>query len=185
MPVYITIIVITSAILIICILLYNRLVRLRQNVREGWSAIETELRRRYELVPNLVAVVKGYAAHERDTLENVVRARNAAQANPAAPAQQAARERDLTTALRGLLAVSEAYPDLKASDHFLDLHRQLVETEDRISKARRYYNATVREMNTAVETFPALLLAGPFGFHTEDYFETGDPAAADPVGVDL
>ncbi len=179
---FISIIVIVAAVLI---LLYNRLVRLRQNVREGWSAIDTELRRRYELVPNLVSVVKGYAAHERDTLEEVIRARNAALANNGAPTEQAASENELTGALRHLFAVSEDYPDLKASGHFLDLHKQLVETEDRISKVRRYYNATVRELNTAVETFPTLLIASSFGFHPEDYFEINDTAATDPVGVSL
>ncbi len=180
--VFIVIIVVVAVVLI---LLYNRLVRLRQNVREAWSAIDTELRRRYDLVPNLVTVVKGYAAHERDTLEEVIQARNAAIANNGAPAEQARTENELTGALRHLFAVSEAYPDLKASDNFLDLHRQLVETEDRISKSRRYYNATVREMNTAVETFPTLLVAGTFGFHAVDYFEIDDSAARDAVGVSV
>ena len=182
MLLFIIIIVVVAAVLI---LLYNRLVRLRQNVREGWSAIDTELRRRYELVPNLVSVVKGYAAHERDTLEEVIQARNAAVASAGAPIEQARSENALTGALRHLFAVSEAYPDLKASDHFLDLHKQLVETEDRISKARRYYNATVRELNTAVETFPTLLIASSFGFHAEDYFEIEDGAASAAVGVNL
>lgn len=164
---------------------YNRLVRLRQNVREAWSAIETELRRRYDLVPNLVAAVKGYAAHERETLDEVIRVRNAAVETGGAPAAQARAENALTGALRRLFAVSEAYPDLKASESFLDLHRQLVETEDRLSKARRYYNATVRDINTAVETFPTLLVAGALGFHSEDYFEIEDASARAAVEVNL
>lgn len=167
------------------VVFYNRLVRLRQYVREAWSAIDTELRRRYDLVPNLVSVVRGYASHEKDTLESVTAARNAAASAHGTPSEQAATENALTGALRQLFAVSEAYPDLKASENFARLHADLTETEDRIAKARRYYNANVREWNTAVESFPGVLIARSLGFDPADYFEIEDYSAREPVAVDL
>jgi len=162
---------------------YNRLVRLRQNVRESWSAIDTELRRRYDLIPNLVETVKGYAAHERGTLEAVIAARNAAASNNGPPAAQAQTENMLSGALRQLFALSEAYPQLKANENFNQLQEQLNETETRISQARRFYNANVREINTAVEMFPSSLIAGMFGFRPEQYFEVEEAAARGPVAV--
>ena len=150
---------------------YNRLTRLRQNAAEAWSAIDTELKRRYDLVPNLVETVRAYAGHEKQTLEAVAQARNAAQADRGPAPSQAGHEDQLTQQLRKLFLVSEAYPDLKASGQFLDLQKQLADTETRIASARRFYNANVRELNTAVASFPTALLAKPFGFKPADYFE--------------
>lgn len=163
--------------------IYNRLVRLRQNVKESWSAIDTELRRRYDLIPNLVETVKGYAGHERDTLEAVIAARNAAATNTGTPAEQAQTENILTGALRQLFALSEAYPQLRANENFMQLQEQLNQTENQIAQSRRFYNANVRELNTGVETFPASLIAGSFGFQQAEYFEIDDPAARGPVKV--
>ena len=151
-------------------------------MRESWSAIDTELRRRYDLIPNLVETVKGYAAHEQGTFEAVVQARNAAVANTGSPQAQAQTENALTGALSKLFALSEAYPQLRASENFNQLQAQLTDTETRLSQARRFYNANVREMNTAVQSFPSSLIAGGFGFHDEQYFETED-ASRGPVTV--
>lgn len=162
---------------------YNRLVMLRQNVKESWSAIETELRRRYDLIPNLVETVKGYAAHEKGTLEEVIRARNSAVASIGLPEQQASANAVLSGALTKLVALSEAYPDLKANENFNQLQKEIADTETRISQARRFYNANVRDNNAAVETFPAVLLAGLMGFRAQNYFGIDDPNALDPVKI--
>ena len=180
-PVWIIVIVV-ALLAVVLIAVYNRLVRLRQNVQESWSAIDTELRRRYDLIPNLVETVKGYAAHEQGTFEAVVQARNAAVANTGTPQAQAQTENALTGALNKLFALSEAYPQLRASENFNQLQAQLTDTETRLSQARRFYNANVRELNTAVQSFPSSLIAGGFGFHAEQYFETED-AARGPVAV--
>ena len=163
--------------------LYNKLVRLRQNVRESWSAIETELRRRYDLIPNLVETVKGYATHEKETLDAVISARNAALANNGTPEEQAQSETQLSGALRQVFALSEAYPDLKANTNFNQLQAQLEETENRLGQSRRFYNANVRELNTATESFPSVVVANMFGFKAEEYFEVGEDAARAPVQV--
>lgn len=181
--VLIVLLVVIGLIAAFVIGLYNRLVRLRQNVRESWSAIDTELRRRYDLIPNLVETVKGYAGHEKDTLEAVIQARNAAISNTGTPAEQAASENMLTGALRQIFALSEAYPQLRANENFMQLQDQLNQTENQIAQSRRFYNANVREMNTAVETFPSSLIAGSFGFTPAEYFEIDDPAARGPVKV--
>lgn len=165
--------------------IYNRLVRLRQNVQESWSAIDTELRRRYDLIPNLVETVKGYASHEKETLERVIQARNAAISNTGTPEEQAQSENILTGALRQIFALSEAYPQLRANENFIQLQEQLNQTENQIAQSRRFYNANVREMNTAVETFPSSLIAGNFGFQKAEYFEIEDPAARGPVKVEF
>jgi LemA protein len=162
---------------------YNALIRLRQHVRESWSAIDTELRRRYDLIPNLVETVKGYASHERETLEAVVAARNAAVASTGSPGQQAQDENALIGALRQLFAVVEAYPDLKANETFLDLQRQLANTEDRLQAARRFYNANVRALNTRIEVFPSNLIANAFQFTQEEFFEIEDAAAREAPQV--
>ena len=153
---------------------YNGLVRLRQHVRESWAGIDTELKRRYDLIPNLVETVKGYARHERDTLDAVVRSRQSALANHGSPAEQARDENQLVGSLRRLFAVVEAYPELNASSHFLHLQRELVNTEDRIQAARRFYNANVRDLNTRIESFPSGIVAGQFHFTPEEYFEVED-----------
>lgn len=164
---------------------YNQLVMLRQSVRESWSAIETELRRRYDLIPNLVETVKGYAGHEKDTLEAVIKARNSAAAVSGAPEAQAQANNALTGALTKLMALSEAYPQLKANENFNQLQDALNDTETRISQARRFYNANVREMNTAVETFPSVLIAGPMGFKPQTYFGIDNADAFEPVKINF
>lgn len=162
---------------------YNKLVRLRQLIRESWGNVDVQLRRRYDLIPNLVETVKGYATHERDVLERVTEARNRARANTGAVESQSQDERRLVDATRQLLAVAEAYPQLKASAHFLALQRDLVDTEDRIAAARRFYNANVRDYNVGRTTFPVMLVAGFGDFPPQDYFEVDDHTvrAAPPV----
>ena len=153
---------------------YNSLVRMRNQVREAWSGIDTELQRRYDLIPNLVKTVKGYVKHERELLEEVTRLRNVCAENRGTPAQQASSENKLVGTLGRLFAVFENDPDLKADKHFLELQEELVNTEDRIQAARRFFNGNVRELNTRVESFPSNLIAGSFGFEKEEYFEIGD-----------
>jgi LemA protein len=156
-------------LLLVLVYGYNRLVRLRQEVKAGWSNIEVQLERRTDLIPNLVQTVRGYAAHERETFDEVTQARTALQ-RASTPAEAAAADEGLTTALGHLFAVAEAYPDLKASQNFLELQEELTDTEDKISAARRYYNATVMAFNTAIQSFPWLLIAGPFGFKPREFF---------------
>ncbi len=153
---------------------FNGLVRLRQHCRESWADIDAELRRRYDLIPNLVSTVKGYAAHERAVLERVIEARNRAYANHGAIRSQVGDENALVDALKSLFAVVEGYPQLKASGNFMQLQQELVNTEDRIQAARRFYNANVRDMNTRVESFPSNLLAAAFNFRTWDFFEVAE-----------
>jgi LemA protein len=163
---------------------YNGLVRLRNLVQEAWRQIDVELTRRHDLIPNLVETVKGYASHERDTLDAVVAARAAAVTPNATVQQQAMAEGTLSATLGRLFAVAEAYPNLKANQNFLALQTELTETEDRVAAGRRFYNANVRELNTRVESFPSNLFAGAFHFHRADYFEIADAAqrAAPQVG---
>jgi len=163
---------------------HNRFVEERQTITNSWSNVQTELQRRYDLVPNLVETVRGYTAHERTTLENVLRARAAAVAADGSPADQAGPENRLVLGIRQLLAVGEAYPDLRASEHFLELQQELTTTENRIQAARRVYNGNVRDYNRRVESIPSNLVARAFGFARADYFEvdaivhtTGAPAA--------
>lgn len=163
--------------------MYNSLVRLRTAVDESWSGIDTELRRRYDLIPNLVETVKGYATHERETLEKVIQARNVAYANHGTPESQARDENMLVGALRQLFAVAERYPDLKANANFLELQKELANTEDRIQRSRRFYNANVRDLNTKIEVVPSNLIAGMFGFTKREYFEIEEAAARQPVAV--
>jgi LemA protein len=155
---------------------YNRLVRLRQEVNTGWANIDVQLQRRADLIPNLVETVRGYASHERETFDEVTRARSALQ-EAGTPAAAAVADAGLTAALGRLFAVAEAYPELKASTNFLELQEELTDTEDKISAARRYYNATVMAFNTAIQTFPWFLIAGPFGFKGREFFSAeGDTA---------
>ena len=158
------------------IAMYNRLVTLRQRVREAWSDIDVQLKRRYDLIPNLVETVKGYAAHEKTVFENVTKARADAIAAGAtgSPEQRAQAENVLTGALRSVFAVAEAYPQLQASQNFRDLQEQLTATEDKIAFARRFYNGNVRDYNTGLQTFPTNVLAGMLGFTSEQYFELAD-----------
>jgi LemA protein len=168
---------IAAAIVVYVIYVYNRLVALRQMTEEAWSGIDVQLKRRADLIPNLVNTVKGYAGHEREVLEEVTRLRTAAQAVP--PGDVAARakaEGALSMALGRLLAVAEAYPDLKASTNFLELQRELANIENEIQLARRYYNGATRNLNTAVETFPSNIVAGQFKFEKREYFEIENAA---------
>ncbi len=163
---------------------YNRFVHQRNLVRNSWHNIDTELQRRYDLVPNLVETVKGYAAHEARVFESVTAARAAAIAQTGAAGEQEGPERALVGELRGLLAVAEQYPELQASRQYLELQQQLADTEDRIQVARRIYNANVRALNTRVESFPSALTARWFGFERAAYFEV-DPAIAPPPVVNF
>ena len=153
---------------------YNKLVRLRQLIRESWGNVDVQLRRRYDLIPNLVNTVKGYAAHEREVLERVVEARNRAAASRGAVGEQSRDEEQLVQATRQLFAVIENYPQLKSSQNFLALQQELVNTEDRIAAARRFYNGNVREYNVSRTTFPTMLVAGFGDFPPQDYFEVDD-----------
>jgi LemA protein len=155
---------------------YNRLVRLRNEAGTGWANIDVQLQRRADLIPNLVEAVRAYAAHERGVFEEVTRARAALQ-RAGTPGTAAAANEGLTAALGRLFAVAEAYPELRASENFLRLQEDLTDTEDKISAARRYYNATVMHFNTAVQTFPWLLVARPLGFREREFFSAeGDTA---------
>lgn len=165
---------------------YNGFVRLTNNAEEAWSDIQVQMKRRYNLIPNLVEMVKGYASHERETLEEVVEARDTAMDNDGRPASQAESENMLMGALRSLFAVAEAYPDLKANDNFRHLQDELSEIEDYIQKSRRYYNGNVKALNTQVDSFPSNLVARGFGFNKFDYFELSEEhAARQPVAVDF
>ena len=150
---------------------YNRLVQVRNHCIEAWSNIDTELKRRYDLIPNLVNTVKGYAKHESEVLEEVTRLRQLAATDHGSPAHQAVTENELVRGLTKLLARVEAYPDLKASQNFLDLQQELSNTEDRIQAARRFYNGNVRENNNLVEMFPSSIVANMGGFVKKEFFE--------------
>ena len=160
---------------------YNTFVTEEEAIKAQWAQVENQLQRRNDLIPNLVETVKGYAAHERQTLDEVVQARNGAiQAQQAGPAQQAQAENVLTGALRQLFALSENYPDLKANQNFLNLQEELTSTEDRISYARQFYNDSVQKYDTKIQTFPTNLIAGMFNFQKREYFEAEQGAADVP-----
>ncbi|MDP1993183.1 MAG: LemA family protein [Syntrophales bacterium] len=168
------IIAVAAIVAVAVISLYNKLVRLRNTVRSAWSDIDVQLKKRYDLVPNLVETVKGYAAHEQSLFTKVTDAR--AQAIKATgPTETAKAENLLRDSLKNLFAVAEAYPDLKANQNFLQLQTQLKEIEDNIEAARRYYNAVVRDFNTAIEQFPSNLIASQFGFEKSDFFGLESP----------
>ena len=160
---------------------YNSLVKLKNQTEEAWSSIDVQLKRRHDLIPNLVETVKGYAKHERETLENVIRARNMA-LNAKDIEERAEAENFLTGTLKSLFALSENYPDLKANQNFLQLQNTLNEIEDNIQNARRYYNAVVRDLNTKIETFPSNIVANMFNFKKRGYFEIPE-AEKEPVQV--
>jgi LemA protein len=155
---------------------YNRLIRRRQQVTEAWSDIDVQLKRRYDLIPNLIETVKGYATHEREAFDSVTRARAAA-IGAQTPHDQAKAEQILSGTLKSLFAVAESYPDLKANTNFLELQRELSDTENKIQAARRFYNGVVRDYNTAIQSIPTNLIAKPFGFTEKEYFELEDEAA--------
>ena len=183
---------ITEIILLILIIaiiyiiwLYNHLVSLKNRVEEAWSDIEVQMKRRYNLIPNLVNTVKGYAKHESGTFENVTKARTAAMNATGSPAEQAAAENMLTGALKSIFALSEAYPDLKANQNFLELQQELTDTEDKIQASRRFYNTNVRDFNISIEQFPSNMVANMFAFLRRDFFELDETeqAAKKPVDV--
>ena len=176
MDISIVLIVIVVILGLFLITTYNRLITLRQRVKEAWSDIDIQLKRRHDLIPNLIETVKGYAAHERGTFDEVTKARADAVAAGATgqPQQMAQAENVLTGALRSLFAVAENYPQLQAVQEFKDLSENLTATEDKIAFARRFYNGNVRDYNTSLQTFPTNVFAGTFGFKPEQYFELAD-----------
>ena len=164
------VLVVLGVLAVAIIGMYNGLVRLREKVKTEWAQVETLLKRRHDLIPNLVETVKGYASHEKETLENVIAARNAATSATGVQDSMAA-ENALSGALRQLFAVAEAYPDLKANTNFAQLQSELTNTENGIASQRQGYNDTVNQLNTKIDTFPTNLIAGPFGFEKKPYFE--------------
>jgi len=166
------------------ILTYNGLVALRNHIRDAWGNIDTELKRRYDLIPNLVATVKGYAAHEKGIFERITQLRAQCMASQGAIREQVANESQLVGALQKLMAVVENYPQLKADQHFLELQRELVNTEDRIQAARRFFNGNVRDYRNKCETFPSNLIASMFGFESHDYFNVS-PSVRDVPDMDF
>ncbi len=185
---YMQIIYIILSILFVAVLwvvlTYNRLVALKNRTKEAWSDIEVQLKRRYDLIPNLVETVKGYAAHEKEVFENVTKARAAAMSAEKSedPQKMGEAENILSGALKNLFAVAENYPELKASANFLELQRELRDTEDKIQSARRFYNTNVRDLNIKIESFPTNLIAGMFKFKQSDFFEA-DNSEKEPVPV--
>src|SRR4051812_7186455 len=156
------------------IMIYNGLVSMRQRVNQSFADIDVQMKQRHDLIPNLVETVKGYAAHEKGTLDEVVKARGAAMAAPTGSPQQAQAEQALSGALGRLIAISEAYPDLKANQNFLELQQQLSDIEGKIAAARRFYNGAVSEYNAGIQAFPAVLFAGALGFGPETFFDLGE-----------
>jgi len=171
----ISVVLILVILAIVVISLYNKLVRLRNTVKSSWSDVDVQLKKRFDLVPNLVETVKGYAAHEKTVLEKVTHARVMAQ-GASSPAEMAKAENMLRDTLKNLFAVAEAYPELKANTNFLALQKQLQELETQIEAARRYYNAVVRDYNTLIEAFPSNLIANQFNFKQEEFFQLETPA---------
>jgi LemA protein len=178
----IIIIVILAVIAFALIGFYNSLVQLRVRADNAWADIDVQLKRRYDLIPNLVETVKGYAAHEKGTFENVAKFRSVAMA-ASTPAEKSEAEGQLTYALRGLLAVAEAYPQLRASEQFQSLQGSLSGLEDAIQNARRYYNAVVRDLNTKIQTFPSNIVAGMFHVQQKQFFDITEPTQREPVAV--
>lgn len=176
--------IILGVLVLWAVFAYNRFVSLRNRSEEAWADIEVQLKRRYDLIPNLVNTVKGYATHESAAFENVTKARAQAMSAGGPTADHAQAENMLSGALKSLFAVAEAYPDLKANQNFLALQSELSDTENKIQAARRFYNSNVRDLNTAVESFPSNLIAGMFNFSKKEFFDLPDAdAAQNPVEV--
>ena len=186
MEIFIVLAIIIGLPLIYLAATYNSLVKIRNHIRDAWSNIDTELKRRYELIPNLVEAVKGYAKHERQTLERVIELRNQCRANHGSPAKQAVDEQQLVKGLSGIFALAENYPDLKANTNFLQLQSELVNTEDRIQAARRFYNGNVRDYRNKTQAFPSNIVASLFNFppEAEEFFEV-EPVEREAVAVQL
>ena len=177
--------VILLIILIWFIATYNSFVTLRQHIKESWADVDVELKRRYELIPNLIETVKGYAAHEQGLFQAVTEARSRAMSNNGDPARQSGDEQQMVTQLGRLMAVGEAYPDLKADRNFLDLQSELTNTEDRIAAARRFFNGNVRDLNTLRESFPSTIIASMFAIKEAGFFEVDDHAERERPSVDF
>jgi LemA protein len=176
------IIAVVAVVIFWVIAVFNGLVVLKNRAKEAWSDIDVQLKRRYDLIPNLVETVKGYASHEKEIFEKVTQARASAMSAQGAK-EKAGAENMLSDTLKSLFAVSENYPDLKASTNFLELQRELTDTEDKIQAARRFYNTNVRDLNIKIESFPANTVAGMFGFKQMELFETANEAEREPVKV--
>lgn len=187
MSVLVVLIIVAVAIGLYVMGLYNTLVRMRNSVKEAWSDIEVQLKRRFDLIPNVLSTVKGYAKHESETLQKIIEARNAAFGKPQSMQDIAKAEGELTGALKSLFALSESYPDLKANTNFLELQRELRDTEDKIQAARRFYNGNVLAFNTKIQQFPANMIAGRLNFTEQPLFELGaeEQAARQPVKVEF
>ncbi|MFC1608680.1 LemA family protein [Patescibacteria group bacterium] len=187
MTIGIILLVILAALVLWVVLIYNGLIRLKNRVDEAWSDIDVQLKRRYDLIPNLINTVKGYAAHESETLENVVKARNeamSAQESGDTKAQIEA-ENALSSTLKSIFALSENYPDLKANQNFLELQRELTDTEDKIQASRRFYNGNVRDFNTKIELFPNNFIAGILKFTKREFFEIENEEERENVKVEF
>ncbi|MBS3903058.1 MAG: LemA family protein [Anaplasmataceae bacterium] len=178
-----TLLVVLGVLAIWLVVIYNRLVTLRFRAKEALSDIDVQLKRRFDLIPNLVETVKGYLAHEKTVLENVTQARAAVAGASGTALDRDNIENALSNTLKTLFAVAENYPDLKANANFLDLQRELADTENKIQASRRFYNTTIRDLNTALQTFPTNLVASSFGFHEEKFFETTSAEEKEPVKV--
>lgn len=176
------ILAIAAVVVLWLIFTFNRLVILRNRTQEAWADIEVQLKRRYDLIPNLVETVKGYASHERELFERVTQARTVAMSTGSIQ-ERGKAENMLSGALKSLFAVAENYPQLRAAENFLELQKELSDTENKIQAARRFYNGNVRDLNTKVETFPVNTVAGILGFKKMDFFETNEPAEKEPVKV--
>lgn len=172
-----------GAIVLWLVVSYNRLVTLRLRAKEALSDIDVQAKRRYDLIPNVVETVKGYVAHEKGVLENVTKARAQVMASGGNVVERANAENALSSTLKTLFAVAENYPDLKANANFLDLQRELADTENKMQAARRFYNATITDLNAAVQSFPTNLIAGAFGFHEEKFFEAANEGEREAVKV--
>lgn len=181
-PILWIILIVVVAIILWIIGAFNGLVTLKNRAKEAWADIDVQLKRRYDLIPNLVEVVKGYATHERELFEKVTQARASAMSAQGIGAKAGA-ENMLSDTLKSLFAVAENYPDLKASTNFLELQRELTDTEDKIQAARRFYNTNVRNLNTKIEVFPENLIAGPFGFKQMELFQVANETEKQPVQV--
>lgn len=176
---------IVVVLVIVVVVIYNSLVQLKVRVEEAWSDITVQLKRRADLIPNLIETVKGYAAHEKTVFDDVTKARSAVMdATQKGPAETAKAENMFESALKSLFAVAEAYPDLKANQNFMQLQQELVDTEDKIQASRRFYNGGVRDLNTKIEMFPSNIIAGMFSFTKREFFEVDDMASVEkPVAV--
>ncbi|MEK7195947.1 MAG: LemA family protein [Patescibacteria group bacterium] len=165
------------------VIIYNRLISLRFRAKEAVSDIDVQLKRRFDLIPNLIETVKGYASHEKGVLENVTRARASVASNSGSPLERDKAENMLSGTLKTLFAVAENYPDLKASTNFIELQKELSDTENKVQASRRFYNSTIMDLNTAIGTFPTNIIANTFGFQEEKFFETTNDAEKAPVKV--